>query len=158
LQLRAVLRVLRLALDQPFEHFLRFFELALRNMRLGEAAHRREDVRFFVQPRVKRDETLERRRVAGVDAQHAIEEIDGRAALAACDRFLHERDDHLERFVGIRLFEIEIGERLANHAVAEDQIVDNIALLAETTGVFGETAPAVTVGALRAAVVSPFAS
>jgi len=40
----------------------------------------------------------------------------------------------------------------AIHAVPEDQIVDNIALLAETTGVFGETAPAVTVGALRAAV------
>jgi threonine synthase len=40
----------------------------------------------------------------------------------------------------------------AIHAVAEDQIVDNIALLAETTGVFGETAPAVTLGALRAAV------
>ncbi|MGZ4290829.1 MAG: threonine synthase, partial [Gaiellaceae bacterium] len=38
------------------------------------------------------------------------------------------------------------------HFVAEDQIVDNIALLAETTGVFGETAPAVTLGALRAAV------
>ena len=32
------------------------------------------------------------------------------------------------------------------------QIVDNIALLAETTGVFGETAPAVTLGALRSAV------
>jgi threonine synthase len=38
------------------------------------------------------------------------------------------------------------------YAVPEDQIVDNIALLAETTGVFGETAPAVTIGALRAAV------
>jgi threonine synthase len=38
------------------------------------------------------------------------------------------------------------------HPVAEDQIVDNIALLAETTGVFGETAPAVTLGALRSAV------
>ena len=38
------------------------------------------------------------------------------------------------------------------YAVAEDQIVDNIALLAETTGVFGETAPAVTLGALRTAV------
>jgi threonine synthase len=38
------------------------------------------------------------------------------------------------------------------HAVPEDQIVENIALLAETTGVFGETAPAVTLGALRAAV------
>jgi threonine synthase len=38
------------------------------------------------------------------------------------------------------------------HWVAEDQIVDNIALLAETTGVFGETAPAVTLGALRSAV------
>ena len=40
----------------------------------------------------------------------------------------------------------------AIHAVAEDQIVDNIAQLAETTGVFGETAPAVTLGALREAV------
>ena len=40
----------------------------------------------------------------------------------------------------------------AIRAVAEDEIVDNIALLAETTGVFGETAPAVTLGALRAAV------
>jgi len=40
----------------------------------------------------------------------------------------------------------------AVHAVAEDAIVDNIALLAETTGVFGETAPGVTLGALREAV------
>lgn len=38
------------------------------------------------------------------------------------------------------------------HSVAEDEIADNIRLLAETTGVFGETAPGVTVGALRAAV------
>jgi threonine synthase len=37
-------------------------------------------------------------------------------------------------------------------AVEEDEIVENIALLAETTGVFGETAPGVTVGALREAV------
>ena len=34
----------------------------------------------------------------------------------------------------------------------EDEIADNIRLLAETTGVFGETAPGVTLGALRAAV------
>jgi threonine synthase len=40
----------------------------------------------------------------------------------------------------------------AIHAVAEEEIADNIALLAETTGVFGETAPGVTVGALREAV------
>jgi threonine synthase len=40
----------------------------------------------------------------------------------------------------------------AIHITPEDEIVDNIALLAETTGVFGETAPAVTLGALRAAV------
>src|SRR5205085_8270754 len=32
----------------------------------------------------------------------------------------------------------------AVYAVAEDEIADNIALLAETTGVFGETAPGVT--------------
>jgi threonine synthase len=38
------------------------------------------------------------------------------------------------------------------HAVPEDDIADNIRLLAETTGVFGETAPGVTVGALREAV------
>jgi len=38
------------------------------------------------------------------------------------------------------------------HAVAEDEIADNIRLLAETTGVFGETAPGVTLGALREAV------
>jgi threonine synthase len=42
--------------------------------------------------------------------------------------------------------------RGAIHVTPEDEIVDNIALLAETTGVFGETAPAVTLGALRAAV------
>ena len=40
----------------------------------------------------------------------------------------------------------------AIHIVAEDEIAENIALLAETTGVFGETAPAVTLGALREAV------
>jgi threonine synthase len=40
----------------------------------------------------------------------------------------------------------------AIHAVAEDQIVENITLLAQTTGVFGETAPAVSLGALRSAV------
>ena len=40
----------------------------------------------------------------------------------------------------------------AVHAVAEDQIVENITLLAQTTGIFGETAPAVSLGALRAAV------
>jgi threonine synthase len=38
------------------------------------------------------------------------------------------------------------------HTVPEDEIADNIGLLAETTGVFGETAPAVTLGALREAV------
>jgi threonine synthase len=40
----------------------------------------------------------------------------------------------------------------AVYATPEDEIVENIALLAETTGVFGETAPGVTLGALRAAV------
>ena len=40
----------------------------------------------------------------------------------------------------------------AIYATPEDQIVENISLLAETTGVFGETAPGVTLGALRAAV------
>src|SRR5207248_2250683 len=40
----------------------------------------------------------------------------------------------------------------AIHAVAEDQVAENIVLLAETTGVFGETAPGVSLGALREAV------
>jgi len=40
----------------------------------------------------------------------------------------------------------------AIHAVAEDEIAENVKLLAETSGVFGETAPGVTVGALREAV------
>lgn len=40
----------------------------------------------------------------------------------------------------------------AIHAVPEDEIAQNIELLAETTGVFGETAPATALGALREAV------
>jgi threonine synthase len=40
----------------------------------------------------------------------------------------------------------------AIHAVAEDEVGDNMALLAETTGVFGETATGVTLGTLRRAV------
>jgi len=40
----------------------------------------------------------------------------------------------------------------AIHAVAEEDIPENIKLLAETTGVFGETAPATALGALREAV------
>jgi threonine synthase len=42
----------------------------------------------------------------------------------------------------------------AIHAVAEGDIVENMGLLAETTGVFGETAPGVTLGALRRAVAT----
>jgi len=44
------------------------------------------------------------------------------------------------------------GSSGAVYAVAEDEIADNVALLAETTGIFGETAPGVTLGALREAV------
>lgn len=40
----------------------------------------------------------------------------------------------------------------AIYAVAEEDVVENIGLLAETTGIFGETAPGVTLGALRRAV------
>jgi len=40
----------------------------------------------------------------------------------------------------------------AVHAVAEDEVAENVALLAETTGIFGETAPGVTLGALRESV------
>ena len=42
----------------------------------------------------------------------------------------------------------------AIHAVAEDEVGENMALLAETTGVFGETAAGVTLGALREAVAA----
>ncbi|HZR91185.1 MAG TPA: threonine synthase [Gaiellaceae bacterium] len=39
-------------------------------------------------------------------------------------------------------------------AVPEEQVAENVGLLAATTGVFGETAPGVTLGALRQAVAS----
>jgi len=42
----------------------------------------------------------------------------------------------------------------AIHAVPEDEVGENMALLAETTGIFGETAAGVTLGALRAAVAA----
>jgi threonine synthase len=42
----------------------------------------------------------------------------------------------------------------AIHAVAEDAVGESMSLLAETTGVFGETAAGVTLGALREAVVA----
>jgi threonine synthase len=38
------------------------------------------------------------------------------------------------------------------HAVPEDEVGENMALLVETSGVFGETAAGVTLGALREAV------
>jgi threonine synthase len=40
----------------------------------------------------------------------------------------------------------------AIYAVAEEEISENMALLAESSGVFGETAAGVTLGALREAV------
>jgi threonine synthase len=40
------------------------------------------------------------------------------------------------------------------YAVPEEDVATNIGLLAETTGIFGETAPGVTLGALRAAVAA----
>ncbi|MDQ3668895.1 MAG: threonine synthase, partial [Actinomycetota bacterium] len=40
----------------------------------------------------------------------------------------------------------------AIYAVPEDEVGTNMALLAETSGVFGETAAGVTLGALREAV------
>ena len=40
----------------------------------------------------------------------------------------------------------------ASTSVAEDEVGENMQLLAETSGVFGETAAGVTLGALRAAV------
>ena len=42
----------------------------------------------------------------------------------------------------------------AIHAVAEEDVGENMALLAETSGVFGETAAGVTLGALRRAVAT----
>jgi threonine synthase len=42
----------------------------------------------------------------------------------------------------------------AIHTVAEEEVGENMALLAETTGVFGETAAGVTLGALRLAVAN----
>ncbi len=45
----------------------------------------------------------------------------------------------------------------AIHAVEEDEIGENMALLASTTGVFGETATGVTLGALRTAIADGLA-
>ncbi len=45
----------------------------------------------------------------------------------------------------------------AVHAVEEDEIGENMALLASTTGVFGETATGVTLGALRTAIADGLA-
>jgi threonine synthase len=42
----------------------------------------------------------------------------------------------------------------AIHSVAEEEVGENMALLAETSGVFGETAAGVTLGALRRAVAA----
>ncbi len=42
----------------------------------------------------------------------------------------------------------------AIHAVPENEVGENMGLLAETTGIFGETAAGVTLGALREAVRS----
>ena len=42
----------------------------------------------------------------------------------------------------------------AIYAVPEDEVGENMALLAETSGIFGETAAGVTLGALRAAVAN----
>jgi threonine synthase len=42
----------------------------------------------------------------------------------------------------------------AIHSVGEDEVGPNMALLASTTGIFGETAAGVTLGALRAAVAA----
>jgi threonine synthase len=42
----------------------------------------------------------------------------------------------------------------AIHAVAEEAVGESMRLLAETTGVFGETAAGVTLGALRKAVAA----
>jgi hypothetical protein len=99
LQLVAMLRVLRLALDELLEHFRRFVETHPRDVRLGEAAHRRQDVRLFVEPRVDGDEAFERRRMARLDAQDAVQHLDGAGAFAAAEGFLGERRDHLESFV-----------------------------------------------------------
>jgi threonine synthase len=51
-------------------------------------------------------------------------------------------------------FAVETAKRTGGdiHVTAEDEIGNNMALLAETTGIFGETAAGVTLGALREAV------
>jgi hypothetical protein len=113
LQLVAMLRVLRLAHDQLVEHRRGLLVLPARHVRLGQRVHRGEDVRLFVEARVERDEALERRRVAGVDAQHAVEELDRGAAIGTGQRFLGERRQHLQRLVGVAGLEVELREPFA---------------------------------------------
>ena len=109
-----MLRVLRLAVDEPLQHIGGLRELPARDVRLGQQIHRREDVRLFVEARVERDDALERRRVALIDAQHAIEHLHCLPAFAAAEGTLHEGYEHFEGAVRIVLFEVEIGERIAD--------------------------------------------
>ena len=109
-----MLRVLRLALNEPFQHLGRFVVPPLRDVGLGQAVHRGEDVRLLVQLHVDADEALERRRVAGVDAEDAVQHLHRATALAARERFLRDRIEHLQRFVRVALPQTEIGQRLSD--------------------------------------------
>ncbi len=80
-------------------------------------------------------------------------------AFASGERVVPVRPDTVARSLAIGNpadgdFAVEAARETggAVHAVPEEQVAENIVLLAETTGVFGETAPAVTLGALRRAV------
>jgi threonine synthase len=80
-------------------------------------------------------------------------------AFASGERVVPVRPDTVARSLAIGNpadgdFAVEAARQTggAIHAVPENEVAENIVLLAETTGVFGETAPAVTLGALRRAV------
>jgi len=96
-----MLCVLRLSLDQLIQHSGRLLVRSLRDVRLGQAVHCRQDVRLFVQPRVESDHTFQRRRVAGVDPQNLVRDLHRRPAFAATQRALYQGSEHLQRLVGV---------------------------------------------------------
>ena len=86
-------------------------------MRLGQAVHRRQDVRLFVEPRVESDHPFQRRGVAGVDPQNLVDDLHRGPTLAATQRALHQRSEHLQRLVGVVLFQVQVAEGLADRRI-----------------------------------------
>ena len=91
--------------------------MAFRDMRLGQAAHRRENVGLFVETRVKGDEPFERGCVSGIHPENAIQHFHGDAALTARECLLDDRRQHFQGTIGIPDANVKIGQRLSDSDV-----------------------------------------